>query len=82
MKKHKLVVSNYKCPKTNLIFKGMKNEFTSGCRYIAGDPKTQWHQCGHDLFNKTSWCKTHLAVVFDPTVDKRVNISGYAKRRI
>lgn len=80
MKKNKLVVSNYKCEKTNLIFRGRKNEFTTGCRYIEGDPKGIWYQCGNPTHGKSSWCIKHFDVVSDLRADKRIRIPGYAKR--
>jgi hypothetical protein len=79
-KKNKLVVSNHKCEKTGLIFRGQKNQLTTGCKYIEGDPKTRFHQCGHDLYNQTSWCKIHYDVVYNPEADKRIRLPGYIKR--
>lgn len=54
---------------------GPMNDFPKhGCRYVHGDPiNGEWQCCGHTTELGRSWCKHHMAVVYDKVRTEQAN---------
>lgn len=53
---------------------GPEAAFVEGCKWIHGDAASRdWHQCGHNQFNQSSWCQHHFARAFSRDTRDKVH---------